>query len=90
MESTEPGQRIDTPNGLRGSVKKSILVKHTVRTRCATVGGVIRSQAVKVPFSQHHDMVEALAPNRSDQSFDTTALPQRARYDGRISDAHHS
>jgi hypothetical protein len=30
----------------------------------------------KVPFAEHHDMVEALASDRADQPFNMTILPR--------------
>ena len=75
MKATEPGERSDASDTLRRAVKRSILVQRKVRTRSIVIGGVIRQQVAKVRFPQHHDMVEALASNRSDQTFDMTVLP---------------
>jgi hypothetical protein len=48
-----------------------------MRARGIVVGQVIGQQSAKVPFRQHHDMIEALAPDRSDQPFNMTVLPRR-------------
>ena len=51
---------------------------------------VIDEQMANMPLSQHQDMVEALASDRSDQPFNVTVLPRRAWRDRPISDAHGS
>ena len=75
METAEPSE-CDTPDGLRRSMERGILVERKVRARPIVVGGVIRQQMAEVPFSQHHDMVEALAPDRANQPFDMPVLPR--------------
>jgi len=74
METAEPSDRCDTPDGLRRSMERSILVERKVRTHPVVVGGVIRQQMAEVSFPQHHDMVEALASDRANQPFDMTVL----------------
>ena len=90
MEATEPDERSDAPDDLRGAVKWSIVVKREVSTRPVIIGGVIRQQTTKVTLPQHYDMVEALASNRTDQPLDMAVLPWRAGRDGPISNAHGS
>ena len=55
-------------------MERRILVECKVRAHPIVVGGVIRQQMAEVPFPQHHDMVEALASDRADQSFNMTVL----------------
>jgi hypothetical protein len=57
-------------------MERGILVERKVRARPIVVGGVIRQQMAEVPFSQHHDMVEALASDRANQPFDVPVLPR--------------
>ena len=51
---------------------------------------VIGEQMANMPLPQSHDMVEALASDRSDQPFNMTVLPRRAWRDRPISDTHGS
>src|SRR6516165_12031665 len=67
-----------------------ILVECKVRAHPIVVGGVIRQQMAEVPFPQHHDMVEALASDRADQTFNMTVLPRRAWRDRAVANAHGS
>ena len=76
MEAAEPTDRYDTPVCLRWSVERSILVQRKMRAETIVVGQVIGQQIAKVSFSQHHDMIEALAPDRANQPFNMTVLPR--------------
>jgi hypothetical protein len=57
-------------------MERRILVECKVRAHPIVVGGVVRRQMAKVPFPQHHDMVEALASDRANQPFNMTVLPR--------------
>jgi hypothetical protein len=57
-------------------MERRILVECKVRAHPIVVGGVIRQQMAKVPFPQHHDMVDALASDRANQPFNMTVLPR--------------
>ena len=57
-------------------MERRILVDRKVRAYPIVVVGVIRQQMAEVPFSQHHDMVEALASDRPDKPFNMTVLPR--------------
>ena len=69
--------------GLMRSYRLSAVVGGTVHP-CRAQGACVRH------FSQRHDMIEALAPDRSDQPFNMTVLPRRAWRDRPIPDAHGS
>jgi hypothetical protein len=56
-------------------MKGSILVQCKMRTRFVIVGAIFCQQMVQVTLAEHHDMVEALASDRSDQPFNMTILP---------------
>ena len=56
-------------------MKGSILVQCKMRARFVIVGAVFCQQMAQVTFAEHHDMVEALASDRSDQPFSMTILP---------------
>jgi hypothetical protein len=50
-----------------------------MRARGVVVGRIICQQLAKVPFPEHHDMVEVLTSDRSNQPFNMTVLPWRDR-----------
>ena len=49
---------------------------------------IIGEQMANMPLPQRHDMVEALASDRSDQSFGKAILPGRGWCNRPIPDAH--
>src|ERR1700761_6356 len=61
-----------------------------MRARGVVVGRIICQQLAKVPFPEHHDMVEAFALDRSDQPFNITVLPRRAWRDRPVANTHGS
>src|ERR1700756_5278153 len=71
-------------------MERRILVECKVRAHPIVVGRVIRQQMAEMPVAQDHDMVEALASDRSDQPFNMTVLPRRAWRDRPIPDTHGS
>ena len=59
--------------------KGCILVQSEVRARSRVVGDVLIQNAPKASSRQHDDVIEALASDRSDESFDVGVLPGGAR-----------
>ena len=90
MEAAEPWDRCDPTDCLRWSAERCILVERKVRACTIIICLVIGEQITNMPLSQRHDMIEALAPDRSDQPFNMTVLPRRAWRDRPIPDAHGS
>jgi len=90
METAEPSDRCDSPGSLRRSMERSIFVERKVRAYLIVVSAITCQQMAQVPFSQHHDMVEALASDRSDQPLNMTVLPRRTWRDWSVANAHGS
>jgi hypothetical protein len=88
MKTAEPCDGRDTSNCLHWSMERSNLIKCKVRACAVVVGTIFLQQMAKVTFAEHHDVVETLASDRSDQPFNVTVLPRRARRDRSVSNAH--
>ena len=88
METAKPGDRRDAPDYPHSSMERSILVQRKVRGRSVVVAAIICQQMAKVIFAEHHDVVEALASDRSDQPSDMAVLPRRARRDRPVANTH--
>src|SRR5690348_6560279 len=71
-------------------MERSILAERKVRAHPIVVRRVIGQQMPEVPFTQHHDMVEAFASDRTDQPSNMTILPRRAWRDRPVANAHGS
>ena len=59
--------------------KRCILVQAQMRSCSCVVGDVFVKDATKVGRRQHDHVIEALAPDRSNETFDVGVLPRRAR-----------
>ena len=59
--------------------KRCILVQTEVRSCSRVVGDVLVQHSTKAGSRQHDDVIEALAPDRSDESFNVGVLPWGAR-----------
>ena len=57
---------------LRWSTERSILVERNVRVYAIVICLIIGEQMANMPLPQRHDMVKALASDRSDQPFNMT------------------
>ena len=70
-----------TPRSLRrdSTWYGCILAQPEVRSCSRVVGDVLVQHAAKAGSRQHDDVIEALAPDRSDESFDVGVLPRGAR-----------
>lgn len=55
---------------------RAVLPKTEVRPRFGVLGDVLAQHATEMPLVQDDHVIEALAPDRSDQSFDARVLPR--------------
>jgi hypothetical protein len=58
------------------------------RARAAVISGISGQDAAKVRLADDHDMIEAVPPDRADQSFDVAVLPRPAWRGRSVEDAH--
>ena len=65
-----------------------VLLKRQVRPKVMIVGEVFTKKSAKMSFSEHDDMICALATNRADESFAVGILPRRLRADRLLRDSH--
>jgi hypothetical protein len=52
------------------------------------IGGELQEDLAQVRLTEYNQMVDALPPDRADQSLDKPILPRRARRDRLIANAH--
>ena len=74
----------------RAGAEWCVLAERNMRAHFIVVSAVMCQQFAKVPFPEYHDMVEAVASDRSNQPFLVTVLPWGAGCDWSVSDAHGS
>jgi len=88
VKAAQHGHRDDVAERLHRSAERSVFPKREVRARAVVASGISGQDAAKVRLADDHDMVEALPPDRADQSFDVAVLPWRARRGRSVADAH--
>ncbi|HME21912.1 MAG TPA: hypothetical protein VKI44_11340, partial [Acetobacteraceae bacterium] len=89
MKTAEPEDRCDTPNRLRRSVERTILVEGKVRAGPIEKAAVVRQQIAKVLLPEHH-MVEAFTSDQANQPLNMTVLPRRAGRNRPVSNSYGS
>jgi hypothetical protein len=88
MKSAEDGRRYDAACVLDGAMDRSVFAKRPMSPQLVIINGISRQDAAEVRFAQDNHMVDALATNRSDQSFGEAVLPRRAWGNWLVEDAH--
>src|ERR1700730_1620391 len=69
-------------------MERGVFVERPMSPQLIVVGSILRQNPTQVRFTQNDYMVDALAPDRSDQPFSEAALPRRGWGDGLVTDAH--
>jgi hypothetical protein len=75
MKSAEDGRRYDAAHVLNCAIDRSVLVERPMSPQLIIIGGILRQNSAQVRFAQDNYMVDALASDRSDQSFDCQGEP---------------
>src|ERR1700730_3829923 len=69
---------------------RCVLPERSVSSRVIIIGGEFRQNSPQMLFVDHDQMIGTLAPDRSDQAFNTSVLPGCVERGGPIPDAHRS
>src|ERR1700736_4974083 len=59
-----------------------------MRPDLIAIGSVILQNATQLRFVEHHQVIEAFAPNRADEALDVAVQPRGARRSRMIADPH--
>ena len=77
MQSTENSMRPDATDPLNRSREWRVFVQRPVRSQIVVIAGISLQNPAEVYLAQGDHMVEALASDRSNQSFGEAVLPGR-------------
>jgi len=88
MKSTKDRVRFNASGRLNRTGGRRIFIQCPVRPDLVVIAGVSLQDPAQMRLAQDDDMVDALAPDRSDQSFGKTVLPRRRWCDGFVPYAH--
>src|ERR1700681_3703969 len=90
MESAEDWDRCDGAKLLWVPKIRRILVQREMRADLIVISSVILQHATQLRFVEHDQVIEAFAPNRSDDALDVAVLPWRAWRGRMITDPHRT
>jgi hypothetical protein len=76
MKSTKDRVRFNASGRLNRTGDRRIFIQWPVRPDLVVVAGVSLQDPAQMHLTQDDDMVHALAPDRSDQSFGKAILPR--------------
>src|SRR5262249_39926503 len=82
MQSTKDRVRVDDSGTLNGTKGRCIFVQRPVGSDVVVIGNIGSQDPAQMGFASDDEMIETLAPDRSDQPFSEAILPRRSRCDG--------
>src|SRR5262249_56007651 len=88
MESEKDGVGVDDSGTLNGAKGRCIFVQRPVRSDVVVITSIGSQDSAQMGFAPDDEMIETLAPDRSDQPFSEAILPRRSRSDGLVPYAH--
>jgi len=71
VQSAENGDGHDAAETLDVASNRGVLFKRQVRARPIVIGAIARKNAPQMRLTEDHDVIQALASDRADQSFQT-------------------
>src|SRR5882672_1607760 len=76
MKSAQDGVRTYDAGSLDRTRDRRILVQRPMRSNAVVIGRIVFQNAAQMFLAQDNDMVQTLAPDRSDQPFGKAILPR--------------
>ena len=71
-------KHIDRSLSLDRSTERSILVQRQMRSRLIIITGICGQDPLQMPRPEDNNVIQAVAPKRSDQAFRVWVLPGRS------------
>jgi hypothetical protein len=75
MKATEDRSRCDNAETLDRAMERGVFGQGSVGSEFVVVVGIGSEDPAQVCVAQDHDMVQALSPDRANESFDVSILP---------------
>ena len=75
MKTSEDGHRYNAAQVLNGAMDRGILIERPMGSQLIIVGSISLQNSAQMRLAQDEHMVDALAPDRSDQAFSKPILP---------------
>jgi len=88
MKSAKYGVGFDASGPLNWARDRRIFIQWPVRSDVVVIGRIGSQDSAQMRLTQDDDMIQALAPDRSDQPFSKRILPRRGWCNRLVLDAH--
>ena len=76
MEATQEAPRCDDAKALDRAMERGIFVQRAMNSPFIVIVRIALKRPAQVCFTQHNDVVDALAADRADQPFGKAVLPR--------------
>ena len=80
----------DSAEALDWAMERGVFGQRSVSSEFVVITGIGGEDPAQVRVAQDHDMVQALSPDRANESFDVSILPGRSRRGWSVPNAHGS
>src|SRR3981189_1573208 len=88
MKSAQDGVRNYGTGSLNRTRDRRILLQRPMRSNAVVIGRIVFQNSAQMFLAQDNDVVQTLAPERSDQPFGKAILPRRSWCDRLVPNAH--
>src|SRR6195256_6212468 len=88
MKSAQDGVRIYGTGSLNRTRDRRILSQRPMRSNAVVIGRIVFQNPAQMFLAQDNDVVQTLAPERSDQPFGKAILSRRSWCDRLVPNAH--
>jgi len=88
MKSAQDGVRNYGAGSLNRTRDRRILLQRPMRSNAVVIGRIVFQNSAQMCLAQNDDVIQTLAPDRSDQPFGKAILPRRSWCDRLFPNAH--
>jgi hypothetical protein len=88
VKAAQDGVRNDGAGSLNRTRDRRILLQRPMRSNAVVIGRIVFQNSAQMCPTQHDDVIQTLAPDRSDQPFSKAILPGRTRCDRLVPNPH--
>src|SRR3979411_1075980 len=88
MKSAQDGVRNYGAGSLNRTRDRRILLQRPMRSNAVVIGRIVFQNSAQMCLAQNDDVIQTLAPDRSDQPFGKAILPRRSWCDRLVPNAH--
>jgi len=88
MEAAQDRDRGDATDRMNRAAHRCVLAQREMCANAVVIASISGQDSAQMGLVEYNDVVEALTPDRTDETLDIAVLPRRARRNGSVSDPH--